>query len=239
MIQKDEEIARLGLKDLKIIQKKSGFRFGTDAVLLARFAAPKRKDRVVDLCSGTGIVPILLSGLYEPKEIIAVEILPQMAEMATRSMEMNALENVSVVCRDLKGCYKELGESFDAVTCNPPYMKVSEGILNQTDEKSIARHEIHCNLEDCIKEAARLLKFGGRLSMIHRADRLADMLVLMRQYRLEPKRMQCVHPSKDLPPNLVLVEADKGRSSGLKFESPIYLYDEQGNMRALLKEATV
>ena len=237
MIKLEEEIASLGLKNLKIIQKKGGFRFGTDAVLLARFAAPKKKDRVVDLCSGTGIVPILLSGLYEPKEIVAVEILPHMAKMAKRSMEINRLKCVTVVCQDLKGCYKDLGENFDMVTCNPPYMKVTDGKFNETDEMTVARHEVHCTLEDCVKEAARLLKFGGRFSLIHRADRLADIISFMRQYQLEPKRIQCVHPSKDMPPNLVLLEGAKGRKSGLKFLPPIYLYDEKGEMKALLKEA--
>ena len=236
MLLKDEEIALLGLKDLTIIQKKSGFRFGTDAVLLARFAMPKRKDRVVDLCSGTGIVPILLSGLYSPREIAAVELLPQMADMARRSMEMNHLSGVSVFCRDLKDCHRELGSSFDMVTCNPPYMKLGVGKLNQTDELTVARHEIFCTLEDCIREAACLLKFGGRFSLVHRPERLADIITLMRQYRLEPKRMQWVHPARALPPNLVLIEAAKGRQSSLRMEPPVYMYNDQGEMISLLSD---
>ena len=231
-----EEICDLQFKGLRVIQKDDGFRFGTDAVLLARFASVKRIERVIDLCSGTGIVPILLNGLYAPRSIASVEILPQMADMAKRSMELNHFTNVDVFCRNLIDCHKELGSSFDVVTCNPPYMKMSEGIVNMTDELTVARHEVHCTLEDCIREASRLLKYGGRLCMIHRTERLADVIAFMRAYQLEPKRMQTVHPAVDKPANLVLVEGAKGRNVGLKMEPPVYLYNEHGEMKRLLKE---
>ncbi len=236
MIHFDEEVSDLQYKNLKLIQKKEGFRFGTDAVLLSLFASVKRGDKVIDLCSGSGIVPVLLLGRTKPSAVYGVEILPEMAEMANRSQKLNNLENLTFISRNLIDCHKEFPFHFDVVTCNPPYMKKSEGKMNETDEKTIARHEIHCTLEDCVKEAGKLLKCGGKFSLIHRADRLVDCMTLMRSYHLEPKRLQMVHPAVDQPANLILIEGKKDGKPGLLMEPPIYMYDQNGKMKELLKE---
>lgn len=236
MIEFQEEVCDLQYKNLKLIQKKGGFRFGTDAVLLSLFTSVKHGDKVIDLCSGSGIIPTLLWGRVQPAFLVGVEILPQMAEMANRSVALNGMENTTFISRNLIDCHKEFSFHFDVVTCNPPYMKKSEGKMNETDEKTIARHEIHCTLEDCVKEAGKLLKCGGKFSMIHRSERLVDCMALMRKYDLEPKRLQMVHPAVGQPANLILLEGKKGGKPGLLMEPPIFMYDQNGKMKELLKE---
>ncbi|MBQ6820655.1 MAG: tRNA1(Val) (adenine(37)-N6)-methyltransferase [Clostridium sp.] len=226
----DESIDDLQLDNLYLIQKKRGFRFGIDAVLLSNFANVRKKHRVIDLCTGTGIIPFLLYGKYKPQEIVGLEIQEDMVEMANRSSLINEVQNkVKFVNADLKDAnfLKSLG-TFDVLTVNPPYKLNNSGILNQDDKLAIARHEILCNLEDVIMAARRLLKDNGRIYMVHRPERLIDIFQLMRKYKIEPKRVQMIQPNINKAPNIVLVEGQRDGGSYLKWEAPIYVYNEDG-----------
>ncbi len=227
----DEGIDDLQLKGLKLIQKQQGFRFGVDAVLLSDFANIKNKHRVVDLCTGTGIIPFLAYGKYNPKEVIGLEIQDDMVEMANRSSELNDITDiVKFVHGDLKD--KKLIDSlgkFDVVTVNPPYKLNNAGIVNQNDKLAIARHEVMCTLEDVIIASRRLLKDNGRMFIVHRPERLADIFGLMRKYKIEPKRVRMVQPNTKKAPNIVLVEGQRDGGAFLKWEETLYVYDDNGN----------
>ena len=230
-INKDERIDDLDLKGLKIIQKEKAFRFGIDAVLLSNFANVKSKHRVIDLCTGTGIVSFLVYGKYKPQEVIGLEIQDDMVEMANRSSKLNDTSDiVKFVQGDLKdkALLDSLGR-FDVVTVNPPYKLNNAGILNPNDKLAIARHEIMCNLEDVIVSARRLLKDNGRMFIVHRPERLADIFGLMRKYKIEPKRVRLVQPNTKKAPNIVLVEGQRDGGAFLKWEETLYVYDDNGN----------
>ena len=230
-IVKDESIEDLQLKGLQLIQKEQGFRFGVDAVLLSHFANVKKKHRVIDLCTGTGIVSFLVYGKYKPQEVIGLEIQDDMVEMANRSSKLNDTSDiVKFVQGDLKdkALLDSLGR-FDVVTVNPPYKLNNAGILNPNDKLAIARHEIMCNLEDVIVSARRLLKDNGRMFIVHRPERLADIFGLMRKYKIEPKRVRLVQPNTKKAPNIVLVEGQRDGGAFLKWEETLYVYDDNGN----------
>lgn len=230
LVNEDESIDDLKLEGLRLIQKNYAFRFGVDAVLLSHFANIKSKFEVVDLCTGTGIIPFLLTGKYNPRKVVGVEIQDMMVEMASRSVKLNSLEEkLKFICGDLKNVdfIKTLGR-FDAVTVNPPYKLFNSGIINPLDNIAIARHEIACTLEDVIEAARTLLKDNGRMYMVHRPDRLVDILSLMRKHKIEPKRIQMVHPNIRKAPNIVLIEGQRDGGSFLKWEAPIYVYGEDG-----------
>lgn len=229
-LNNDESIDDLQLKDLKLIQKEKAFRFGIDAVLLSDFAIVKRKHRVIDLCTGTGIVPFLLYGKYMPKEVYGLEIQEDMVDMAIRSCKLNDVEEVIKFKQgDLKDkAMSELFGKFDVVTVNPPYKSNSAGIINTNDKLAIARHEILCNLEDVIVASRRLLKDSGRLFIVHRPERLADIFCLMRKYNIEPKRVKMIHPKAKKAANIVLVEGQRDGGEFLKWEEPLYVYDDDG-----------
>lgn len=231
-LKENERIDDLQYKNLKVIQKMDGFCFGVDAVLLASFAKDmKRNDLVVDLCTGTGVVAILLAGKTTAKEIIGVEIQEEYVEMAQRSVTMNHLEErVKMMHQDLKDLKTVIGAgTVDAITVNPPYKKKGSGIINDVDSLTIARHEVYCTLEDVIKESSRMLKTNGSFYMVHRPERLVDIFCLMRKYQIEPKRIRLVHPSVGKVANIVLIEGTKNGRSFLKMEKPLYIYDESGN----------
>ena len=231
IIEEDELIDDLQLKGLNLIQKKDGFKFGVDAVLLSDFANVKNKHRVIDLCTGTGIIPFLIYGKYDPKEIYGLEIQEDMVHMAKRSTVLNSLEEkVFFLHGDLKNIneLKKL-KKFDVVTVNPPYKLNNSGIINPLDKLAIARHEILCNLEDVISASRILLNDNGRIFIVHRPERLADIFTLMRKYRIEPKRVKMVHPKIGKAPNIVLVEGQRDGGAYLKWEAPLYVYDENGN----------
>lgn len=229
-LREGETLENLDLEGLYIIQKEKGFRFGVDAVLLSDFAKVKRRDSVLDLCTGTGIVPILLAGKTESSSILGLEIQEEFAEMAKRSIQMNKIvDRVKIITGDL--CDEALLRSLprvSVVTVNPPYKKTMSGILNEKDALTIARHEVALNLEDVIRAARICLKDNGRFYMIHRPERLADILVLMRKHRIEPKSIRMVYPSQTKPPTMVLVEGLRDGGHYLKVLPPLFVYDEHG-----------
>lgn len=213
-----------------IIQKADSFRYGVDAVLLSDFADIRQGQRVADLGTGTGVIPILLYAKKKPAKITAIEIQPDMAEMAERSMKLNKLEQfIEVRCMDLKDAPALLGKAvFDCVVTNPPYVKKDSGIINPSETKAISRFEIKCSLEDVVNTARELLVPGGKFFMVHRTDRLVDIIYQMRVSGIEPKRIRFVHPSMRKRPNLLLIEGARGGRAELKFMDPLYIHDEKG-----------
>ena len=222
-LKPNEVIEDLG-DGFKIIQNKSMFCYGTDAVMLANFVVAKPKEKLIDLCSGNGIIPILLCKNTRCNNITALEIQKEVCDLTQRSVNLNNLtEKISVVNSDLRNVKGEFEcGSFDVVTCNPPYMPVGTGKNNLSDSVNIARHEIMCTLEDVIKSAAHLLKNGGRFYIVHRAERLSDIIYLMRCNNLQPKKMTTITANPEARPSLVLIEAQKDRKSGLIVTKPIY-----------------
>ncbi len=229
-IEADERIDDLQYKGLKIIQKKKGFCFGVDAVLLANFTDVKKGETVIDLGTGTGIIPILLAGKTSAKSIVGIEIQEDLVEMANRSVIMNGLsDKVSIVKGDIKKSLEYFAPaSFDVVVTNPPYMNAGGGIVNCSDTKAISRHEILCSLEDVIGNSAKLLTPNGLFSMIHRPERLVDIVYLMRKYKIEPKYLRFVHPSPYKKANLVLIKGTLFGNPQLKMMEPLYVYNENG-----------
>ena len=236
-----EKIEDLGIKGYKIIQNKDGFCFGSDAVLLAKFAKVRSDSIGLDLCTGTGIIPVLSYALFSPKSIDAVEIIPHVAEMARRTMELNGLSDIiRVKNADLKDAPEIYGRSqFDFVTCNPPYMNSGGGLVNPKDDLAISRHEIMCTLDDVVRVSASCLNPGGKLYMVHRADRLCDVISAFRKYKLEPKRLAVVYPSAGKAANLILIEGLLGGRPQLKLERPVFMYDENGNYIQNITEGIV
>jgi len=229
-IKDNENIDDLQLNGLMLIQKTDGFKFGVDAVLLSDFANVKKKHKVIDLCTGTGIIPFLLYGKYNPSSIKGIEVQEDMVEMANRSVNLNETYNIEFIHRDLKDIdFLKTVEKADVITVNPPYKLNNAGIVNPSDKLSIARHEVLCNLENVIEASRILLKDNGRLFMVHRPERLADIITLMRKYKIEPKRIRMVHPNKNKAPNIVLVEGQRDGGSFLKWDAPIYVYNEDGS----------
>lgn len=231
IVKEDESLDDLQLKGIHLIQKKNAFRFGVDAVLLANFANIKRNYRVIDLCTGTGIIPFIIAGKTEAKEVLGIEIQAEMVEMAKRSVKINSLEErIDFIEGDLKDqkLLKSLNKA-DVVTVNPPYKLKESGILNPSDKTAIARHEVLCTLEDVIIAARILLKDNGRFFMVHRPERIVDILALMRKYKIEPKRIRMVHPNARKAPNIVLIEGQRDGGKFLKWEPPLYVYNDNGN----------
>ncbi len=217
----------------RIIQNPDWFCFGVDAVLLADFAARtiKPKTRVLDMCTGNGIVPVLLAEKTKETFIDGIEVQEAVAEMANRSILLNDIsDKVKITYGDLKNSQNIFGKSqFDAVTCNPPYKENFGGLKNSTDAVTVARHEILCNLEDIITSAEAVLKPSGKLYLIHRPERLADILCLMRKYRIEPKRLRFIHPSHAKTATMILVEGAKHGGVKLFLEPPLYVHNEDGS----------
>ena len=229
-LMENERLDDLQRNGLKIIQKTDGFCFGMDAVLLSGFATVKPGEKVLDMGTGTGIIPLLLSAKTKGEHFTGLEIQDVIADMAARSVNLNHLEEkIEIVNGDIKEASRIFGAaSFDVVTTNPPYMNDAHGLKNPTEVKAISRHEVLCTLEDVVREGAKVLKSGGRMYMVHRPHRLIEIITAMKQYKLEPKRMKMVHPFLDKEANMVLIEAVKGGGSWLKMEAPIVVYQETG-----------
>lgn len=225
-----ERIDELQRNGYRIIQNPERFCFGMDAVLLSGFARAKKQERCLDLGCGNGIIPILMEAKTEGKHFTGLEIQPESADMAKRSVALNGLQDrIDIVEGDIKDASKIFGaSSFHVVTTNPPYMTAQHGLTNLYEAKTIARHEVLCNLEDIIRESARLLMPGGRFYMVHRPFRLAEIISLMVQYRMEPKRMCLVYPYVDREPNMVLIEGLRGGKSRMTVEKPLIVYKEPG-----------
>lgn len=225
-----ERIDELQRNGYRIIQNPERFCFGMDAVLLSGFARAKKQERCLDLGCGNGIIPILMEAKTEGKHFTGLEIQPESADMARRSVALNGLQDrIDIVEGDIKDASKIFGaSSFHVVTTNPPYMSAQHGLTNVYEAKTIARHEVLCNLEDIIRESARLLMPGGRFYMVHRPFRLAEIISLMVQYRMEPKRMRLVYPYVDREPNMVLIEGLRGGKSRMTVEKPLIVYKEPG-----------
>mgnify|MGYP003521875949 CR=1 FL=1 len=224
----NERIDDLQRDGLYILQDPNRFCFGMDAVLLSGFAEVRKNERVLDLGTGTGILPILLAGKTQGREFVGLEIQEESADMASRSVLMNGLQDrVKIINGDAQNAHETFGaSSFDGVVSNPPYMKNQHGLKNEEDAKQIARHEICGNLEDFIRETAKVLKPKGRCYFVHRPFRIVDLMELMRKYKIEPKKMQLVHPYVDHEPNMVLIEGVRGGNPWLKVEPPLIVYDK-------------
>ena len=230
MLKPNERIDDLQRNNYKIIQDPERFCFGMDAVLLSGFARAKEGDHIIDLGTGTGIIPILMEAKTGASDLIGLEIQPESADMAQRSVELNHLESkIRIVTGDIKEASSLFGAAtFDVVTSNPPYMTEHHGITNEKSPRAIARHELLCTLEDVISQAAKLLRPGGSFYMVHRPFRLVDIMVLMREYHLEPKRMKLVYPYIDKDPNMVLIEGLRGGRPRLTVERPLIVYQSPG-----------
>ena len=226
-----ERIDDLERNGYKIIQSSGRFCFGMDAVLLSGFAVVKKGENVIDLGTGTGIIPILLEAKTEGSHFTGLEIQKESADMAERSVALNDIqEKVNIVCGDIKEADRIFGKaSFNVVTSNPPYMNDLHGIKNPDEEMAIARHEVKCTLDDVVRQAAALLKPKGRFYMVHRPHRLVEIINTFVKYRIEPKRIRFVHPYEDKEANMVLVEGLRGGKSMVKVEKPIIVYDKCGN----------
>lgn len=224
-----ERIDDLGIRGYKIIQKEDGFCFGMDAVLLSDFASVKRGGKVLDLGTGTGILPILMEAKTEGSYFAGLEIQPDMVEMAKRSVKLNQLEEkIEIVEGDIKEASTIFShDSFDVITSNPPYMIGNHGLKNPKEAKAIARHEVLCTFADISQAARKLLKNRGTLFLVHRSFRLAEILNRLSMDGLEPKRIRFVHPYKEKESNIFLLEAVKGGKPRMIVEPPLIVYEQQ------------
>lgn len=229
-IRSDETLDDLTFNDLKILQAKTGYRFSIDPVLLSAFIPSLKNARVVDLGTGNGIIPLLLSARKEAQSITGVEIQPVMVERAQRSVELNGLEEtIRIVQGDIRELPEELlAGGYDVVTVNPPYRAPDSGRVAPGSERAMARHELSGDLADFLNAAASLLKSGGRFYIVYLADRVAELLSGMRSCRLEPKRLRTVHPHEGEAARMVLVEGRKGGRQGMVVEAPLTIYKGEG-----------
>ena len=228
-LKENERIDDLEFKGLKIIQNKKGFCFGIDSILLTDFAKNIKKNaKVLDLGTGTGVIPTLLCGKTELKEIIGIEIQEEVADMATRSIKLNKLEDKFKIINDnilnLNNYFEK--NSFDAIVTNPPYKKSESGVKNQDKRKLISRHEITATLEDFIRISKDMLKDKGELYIVHRPERLVDLIEYMRKYKIEPKKIKFVYSNSEAIPKLVLIQGIKNAKPFLKMEKNLYIYDK-------------
>lgn len=230
LVHENERLDELHRNGYYIIQNPSRFCFGMDAVLLSGFARAKKGETVLDLGTGTGIIPILMEAKTEGEHFTALEIQEESADMARRSVLYNRLEEkIDIVTGDIKDASKRFGaSSFDVITTNPPYMIGSHGLCSASAAKTIARHEVLCTLEDIMRESAKLLKPSGRFYMVHRPFRLAEIFCRMAEYKIEPKRMKLVYPYVDKEPAMVLIEGLRGGKSRLTVEKPLIVYKSEG-----------
>lgn len=230
LIKPGERIDDLQRNGYRIIQNPERFCFGMDAVLLAGFAKDAAGKRLLDIGTGTGILPLLLEARTEISQLFGLEIQEESADMARRSVKLNGLEEkIKIVTGDIKEADKLFeAASFDVITCNPPYMIGQHGLQNAEMTKTIARHEVCCTFQDIAEMTAKLLKPGGHFYLVHRPFRLAEILVTLSCSKLEPKRMQLVYPFADKEPNMVLIEAVRGGRPRMRVEKPLIVYESPG-----------
>jgi len=231
LLEENERIDDLEYKGLKIVQNKKGFCFGIDSVLLSDFAKDIKKDaKVLDLGTGTGIISILLCGKTNLQHITGVEIQEDVYKMAKKSIELNNLEDrFEIINEDIKRISKIFpANSFDAIVTNPPYKKENTGLISKDETQLISRHEVMCNIDDIARISSYLLKSNCSIYLVHRPDRLIDIIEALRKYKLEPKIMRFIYPKINKEPNLVLIKATKGAKQFLKMEKPLIVYNEEG-----------
>ena len=224
-----ERLDDLQCNGLYLIQDPDKFCFGIDAVLLSNFVKVKKNGHVVDLCTGSGIVPILLSAKTGAKKITGIEIQSDIADMARRSVSYNKLdEKIDIINDDISNALKYINNcSVDSVCVNPPYMKDTTAIKNPDLPMAIARHELLTDLETVINIAGKLLKESGKFFMVHRPSRLSEIFASMRQNRIEPKRLRFIHPYIESKANLVLIEGAKGSGVWMDVELPLVVYKDK------------
>lgn len=230
VIKADETVDELLINNLRLIQKLKGFRFTLDSVLVAHFATVKTGDKIVDLGTGTGVIPFILSTRATKLQIIGVEIQEEIAEMAARSVQLNKLtEAIKIIKGDFRGIHKALGGgSFNLVTGNPPYWSPQEGEVSPATTRAISRHELTCSLEDVVASAAKLLNYQGRLALIYPVDKMLLLFELLRKYQLEPRKIRFIHSFRERPARLLLLEARKNASAELKVMPPLIIYEKPG-----------
>ena len=223
ILKETEVLEELGIKNYKIIQSQTVFKFGTDSVLLSNFVKVKKGEKVADLGTGTGIIPILLIAKNENCEIYGIELNPISFDMAYRTIKLNNLqEKIKIINADLRKLDGILSKNeFDIVVCNPPYKQENTGLINKNENIKSARHEATCTLEDVIICAKSLLKFGGRFYLIHKPERLSDIICLMRKHKIEAKKLCFVHSDIKKEPSLILIEGKSGGKSGIRIQAPI------------------
>lgn len=229
ILREGERLDDLQRDGLQLIQNPDWFCFGMDAVLLSAFVRVKKEQVCLDLGCGNGVIPILLAGRTEGSSFTGLELQPDIAEMAGRSVQYNHLEEkVHIIHGDIKEATSIFGAaSFDVITSNPPYLTQSHGLVSETDHKAIARHELKCTLEDVVANAARLLRPGGHFFLVHRPFRLAEIISCMVAHKLEPKRMRLVYPYVDREPNMVLLEGVRGGNARVEVEKPLIVYERE------------
>ncbi|EPD5421346.1 tRNA1(Val) (adenine(37)-N6)-methyltransferase [Staphylococcus pseudintermedius] len=237
MLQPGERLDYLIREDLRTIQNDAVFSFSTDALLLGHFTEVRKRDRILDMCAGNGVIPLLLSDKGN-NVITGVEIQPQLVNMAVRSVQYNHLEDrITMVEMDINALIQAYSPAqFDLITCNPPYFKANQTNQHQLEAHKIARHEIYCTLDDCLRVSNHLLKEGGRVVMVHRAERMLDLFESMRHYRIEPKRLHMIFSKPGKAAQTIVVEGRKGGRQGLDIAPPFYIYDEQGDYTPEMKE---
>ena len=230
LLSENERLDDLGLGGLRLIQDKTQFCFGVDAVLLSDFARVKYRGRALDLGCGNAIIPLLLSHKTKAAHIAGVEIQSAPAALARRNVELNGLsEKIKIYEDDLKNVSEAyFGFAFDTVVSNPPYMEPERGEKNASETVKIARHEVACNVFDVVSAASRCLKFGGLFFMIHRPERVADIISAMRSYGLEPKRLRAVHPKAGQNASMILIEGQKGAHPSCIMLPPLYIHNAEG-----------
>lgn len=238
MINKNERFDLIQKKGYGIIQNKEWFSYGIDAVLVSHFADIKRNSTVVDMGTGTGIIPLLLNLNHQVKRIYGIEKQSQVADMALRSVNKNDLGHViDILHTDINDVTKHLHKSsVDTVISNPPYFKKGNALTNDGSVKSQSRHETSGSLEDFIRVASELLKEKGTFYMVHRPMRLVDIMFYCRLYKLEPKLIQFVYPHQDKPPNILLIKCVKNGNAELKYLDNLYVYDDERNYTDQIKE---
>lgn len=229
-IHSHERIDDLQCKGRRLIQDPARFCFGIDAVLLAGFASVRKGEKMLDLGTGTGIIPILLEAKTEGAAFYGLELQQESAEMAERSVRLNSVAGkITIITGDIKSSGQLFQRSyFDVVTSNPPYINCGGGLLNEDMPRAISRHELRCTLYDVCHAAGQLLRPAGRFYMVHRPQRLVDILYTLRQCNLEPKTLRFVQPKADKPPNLVLIESVRGGGPQLNVLPPLIIYDSNG-----------
>ncbi len=231
MLLEDERIDDLEYKNLKIIQNKKGFCFGIDSILLSDYAKKIRNDcTVIDIGTGTGIIALLLAKKTKLKKIYGIEIQEEVANMAKRSVDLNGLnDKIEIVNEDINNIFSILEKNkYDVIVTNPPYKKAETGVKSLDRKQLISRHEVKCTLEDVIEKSSKLLKDKGEFYMVHRAERLVDIMCLLRKYKIEPKNIRFVHSKTNEKPILILIRCVKNANKFLKIDNPLVIYKEDG-----------